>query len=78
MIEEQSIGEMTASIKAAQHDLLEKARSEPDRWWDAQALRAAAQNGHPGDVMMFALTDLVNRGSLLVDSRLHVKATPSQ
>lgn len=64
-------------IRAAQADLL-RACNEDDKWWDPRALRKTAANGRPGDVMMFALTDLVNQGVLALNDKLWVRRIRSE
>jgi len=75
MADEDGMAPLQRSVEAAQAALLDKARAKPD-WWDADDLRAAAQNGWAGEVMMFALTDLVNHEQLEINAQLQVKAAP--
>jgi hypothetical protein len=60
-------------IMEAQQALLQVARGEPTKWWEPRDLRSRAQNSTPGDVMMFALTDLVNQQKFELDGRLYVR-----
>jgi hypothetical protein len=70
--------ELGAAIADAQEALVDVARHESDiEWWDPQVLREKARNGHNGDVMMYALTDLVNREVFLLNRHLEVKLTPA-
>jgi hypothetical protein len=71
---EQALNDFRDRVAAAQEALLAQCRDQPDRWWNADQLRDAARNGWPGEVMMFALTDLVNQGKLELDRELRVKA----
>jgi hypothetical protein len=59
-------------VEAAQKAILRTAAAS-GRPWDPKELREAARNGWSGDVMMFALTDLVNQGRLVLDSNLLVR-----
>jgi hypothetical protein len=71
---ERALKDLGERVAAAQEALLAKCQDQPDKWWDAAELREAARNGWPGEVMMFALTDLVNQGKLELDRQLRVKA----
>jgi hypothetical protein len=73
MADESTLRVMAEEIAKAQAAILGKARERADEWWNPRDLRDAAQNGSTGDVMMFALTDLVNRGQLKIDSQLRVR-----
>ena len=64
--------ELEIAVAEAQAELLRVAREDPT-WWNPQKLRDAAQNGWGGDVMMYALTDLVNRGELVLNEDLEVR-----
>ena len=74
---DQALSELGEAVEAAQQALLEAAGGQPDLWWDARELQTAAQNGvrWSGDIMMFALTDLVNQGALELDDTLRVKVS---
>ncbi len=73
MTDEQSLKRLDEEIEAAQSALLATANTRPDEWWDARVLRDAARNGWAGDVMSFALTDLVNRDEFELNPRLKVR-----
>ena len=73
MSEARSMEQLTSDVEDAQAHLTTIAKEDPDKWWWPDELRSRARNGHPGDVMMFALTDLVNREVFEVDKRLRVK-----
>jgi hypothetical protein len=59
-------------VEAAQTAILRTAATSGSPW-DPKELRDAARNGWSGDVMMFALTDLINQGRLVLDSNLRVR-----
>lgn len=65
--------QLDALVDEAQDALLAAAAEAPEEWWEPDDLRRRAQNGAGGDVMMFALTDLVNRGNFELDRSLRVK-----
>lgn len=73
MAEDLAFSELDREVQEAQKALLERAGKEPAKWWPPSELRDAAQNGWGGDVMMFALTDLVNRGRLELNAQLRVR-----
>jgi hypothetical protein len=77
--EELGFQELDEEIRAAQDALLETLRRSPEDWWDARELREETRNGvkWPGEVMTFALTDLVNQGRLELDPELRVKIKSS-
>lgn len=68
-----AFSELDREVQEAQLALINVAEKSPKKWWPPEELRARAQNGWGGDVMMFALTDLVNRGRLKLDGRLYVR-----
>jgi hypothetical protein len=71
---EPTLEDLQGKVAAAQEALLNKARSAPHgEWLDPEKLRTAARNGSGGDVMMFALTDLVNQGKLDLHDDLRVR-----
>ena len=72
---ERAISELSGEIQGAQEALMRAVEQEPDKWWNARQLRAATRNGleWPGDILTFALTDLVNQGRLELGSDLQVK-----
>jgi hypothetical protein len=72
--EEQTLKDLEQRVLEAQEDLLRIVRGDPEKWWDARDLRQAAVNGLSGEIMMFALTDLVNQDKLDLDGRLRVRA----
>lgn len=76
---ERAMSELTAEVQGAQDALMKAIKQEPTKWWNARQLRGATRNGRewPGDVMTFALTDLVNQGRLELGSDLQVRVTPS-
>jgi hypothetical protein len=63
----------STEVSAARKALLTAARSEPDRWWSADELRAAAQNGYRSTVVTVALNDLVDNRKLRLNSRLLIQ-----
>jgi hypothetical protein len=63
-------------VDEAQKALLGEAQKKPG-WWDPKELRDVAQNGWGGDVMMYALTDLVNQGELELGADLQVRLPES-
>lgn len=71
MAGEQAMSTLQREVADAQKALLRVAHEQPV-WWDARSLREKARNGWSGDVMMYALTDLVNQGELILDERLRV------
>jgi len=73
--DEQSLKRLEDEIEEAQAALETTAATRPDEWWDARDLRKAAANGWAGDVMSFALTDLVNRGKFELNPHLKVRPT---
>ena len=72
--EEQTLKELEERVGEAQQELLELVNEDPHKWWDPRELRQAARNGVSGEIMMFALTDLVNQDRLALDERLRVRA----
>jgi hypothetical protein len=70
---EPTLEDLQGKVAAAQEALLERARAAPETWLDAEELRTQARNGSGGDVMMFALTDLVNKGMLDLSEDLRVR-----
>ncbi len=73
MPDEQSLKKLDEEIRAAQAALARTAAKDPDAWWDARDLRQQAANGWAGDVMSFALTDLVNSGKFELNPHLKVR-----
>lgn len=75
MGDERAISELSGDIQGAQASLMQTIEQEPQRWWNARQLRAATRNGRewPGDILTFALTDLVNQGKLELGSDLQVR-----
>jgi hypothetical protein len=71
--DEQSLKRLEEEIEAAQSALLATANTRPDEWWDARVLRDQARNSWAGDVMSFALTDLVNRDAFELNPWLKVR-----
>ena len=71
-----AFNQLDQEVVEAQAALLACAAEKPDRWWPAGELRKEAQNGWGGDVMMFALTDLVNRNRLRLNAKLQVRFVP--
>lgn len=71
---EPTLEDLQVKVAAAQEALLGLARAAGhDEWLDPEELRTAARNGSGGDVMMFALTDLVNQGKLDLRDDLRVR-----
>jgi hypothetical protein len=84
MSEERALSDLDDDIKSAQSALMETLSQEPDKWWNARELRvealshangdaSAKDHGWSGDLLTFALTDLVNQGALELDPELRVK-----
>jgi hypothetical protein len=75
---EQAISELTPEVQGAQEALMDTIEREPTKWWNARQLRDATRNGieWPGDILTFALTDLVNQGRLELGSDLQVRVKP--
>jgi hypothetical protein len=71
---EQPLNQLEGEVTSAQEALLEVVQTDPEKWWDARELREQARNGTGGEVMMYALTDLVNKGELRLNSKLLVRA----
>lgn len=63
----------STEVSDARKALLDAAKSQPDRWWSADELRAAAQNGFRSTVVTVALNDLVDRRKLRLNSRLLIQ-----
>jgi hypothetical protein len=72
MAGEQAMSTLQREVAEAKAALLHAAREQP-HWWDPRELRERARNGWTGDIMMYALTDLVNQGELLLNEQLLVK-----
>jgi hypothetical protein len=72
MAGEQAMITLQRDVEQAKAALLREARERPE-WWDPRDLREKARDALSGDVMMYALTDLVNQGDLVLDEQLHVK-----
>ncbi len=71
---EPTLEDLQGKVAAAQDALLGQARAAGEgEWLDPEKLRTAARNGSGGDVMMFALTDLVNQGKLDLRDDLRVR-----
>ncbi len=70
---EPTLEDLQGKVAAAQEALLDQARARDGEWLDPEKLRTAARNGSGGDVMMFALTDLVNQGKLDLRDDLRVR-----
>lgn len=66
-------GGIAEQLSSARNALLTVARAEPDRWWSAEELRKAAQNGFPSTIVSVALNDLVDRHQLRLNSRLMIQ-----
>jgi hypothetical protein len=66
-------GGIAEQLSSARDALLTVARAEPERWWSAEELRSAAQNGFPSTVISVALNDLVDRHQLRLNSRLLIQ-----
>jgi hypothetical protein len=75
---EPTLDDLRGRVSVAQTALLAKARATPEEWLDPEELRTAARNGNGGDVMMFALTDLVNQGKLDLHDDLRVRLHRSE
>ena len=73
---EPTLDDLQENVVQAQEALLVEVKKQPRKWFDPQQLRDAARNGSGGDVMMFALTDLVNQGKLELGSDLRVRLQP--
>lgn len=74
---EPTLDDLQSKVAEAQKALLDSARAAPSgEWLDPEKLRTAARNGSGGDVMMFALTDLVNQGKLDLHDDLRVRLHP--
>jgi hypothetical protein len=71
-----ALGTLDQEVQEAQTALLHEAQEQPAKWWSPEELRDAARNGWGADVMMFALTDLVNRNRLEINQRLQVRFLP--
>ena len=78
MTDEQSLKKLDEEVEKAQEALASTAAEDPTKWWDARDLRRqAAVNGWAGDVMSFALTDLVNSGKFELNPHLKVRPKSS-
>jgi hypothetical protein len=75
MSKERAISELSEEVQGAQEALMVAIEQDRDKWWDARQLTNATRNGvdWPGEIMTFALTDLVNQGRLELGSDLQVK-----
>jgi len=73
MAREQAMTTLRREVDDAKAALLRQARERPEQWWDPRDLREKAREARSGDIMMYALTDLVNQGELVIDDQLHVK-----
>lgn len=60
-------------VNEARNALRRAAQQEPDRWWTADELRRAAQNGFPSTVVSAALNDLVEGQELRLNNHLHIQ-----
>lgn len=67
-----------ASVKEAQAAIVRELEKDPTEWREARRLREAAENGVGGEIMMFALTDLVNREKLVLNDELWVRLAPKR
>jgi hypothetical protein len=61
------------SVSAVRTALLEVARSEPERWWTAEELREAVQNGYPSTLVSIALNELIAGDALRLNNRLLIQ-----
>lgn len=75
--DEPTLRELDEHVRKAQEALMAKIAEDPHRWWEAEELRDEARNGSPREVMMYALTDLVNREELTLDRHLRVRKAAS-
>jgi len=48
-------------------------KGDPARWWTAEELRQAVQNGYPSTLVSIALNDLIASDDLRLNNRLHVQ-----
>jgi hypothetical protein len=65
--------EAAAQLSEARETLLNVVREDPGRWWPADELRKAAQNGFPSTIVNLALNDLVDREQLRLNSQLLIQ-----
>jgi hypothetical protein len=72
---EPTLDELQDMVIRAQAALLSELEERRGEWRDPEELRTAARNGSGGDVMMFALTDLVNQGKVDLGPDLRVRLT---
>lgn len=70
---EPTLDDLQEKVAEAQSALLAKLEEHRGEWFDPDELRTAARNGSGGEVMMFALTDLVNQGKLELGADLRVR-----
>jgi hypothetical protein len=60
-------------VSAVRHELLRVAKGDSERWWTAEELRQAMQNGYPSTVVSIALNDLVASDELRLNNRLLIQ-----
>jgi len=60
-------------VTAVRDALLELAKSDPQRWWTAEELREAVQNGYPSTLVSIALNDLIAGDVLRLNNKLLVQ-----
>jgi len=60
-------------VSEVRHALLRVTKGDPARWWTAEELRQAVQNGYPSTLVSIALNDLIASDDLRLNNRLHVQ-----
>jgi hypothetical protein len=60
-------------MREARSALMRAAKDDPERWWTAEELRRASQNGFPSTILSAALNDLVESHKLRLNNRLHIQ-----
>jgi hypothetical protein len=60
-------------VAEARSALMRVAEDAPERWWTAEELRQAMQNGFSSTVVSVALNDLVETHRLRLNNRLHIQ-----
>jgi hypothetical protein len=60
-------------VSEARHALMHAAEGDPERWWTADELHEAIQNGYPSTIVSIALNDLVESRALRLNDRLRIQ-----
>jgi hypothetical protein len=65
--------DLVEQMREARSALMRAVRDDPERWWTAEELRRAIQNGYPSTIVSAALNDLVEGHELRLNNRLHIQ-----